>query len=250
MRLRSALVAMVLVGATMMQASAQTIVVAHPQLGVIISVNKNGETVGEAADILRAAAARAHIEITFVPLSEPSEKMLASGAADAVAPYLETPQALERYDFTAPLMTSGGGLFVRAPNTAPGDFQSLAGKIVVTPSFGPFVSYIRKNYPGVHVVVSASYQESLDQVLAGRADAAALNVQEGASVVAQSYAGKIVVPLTPFLQETLALIVLKGRHADLVERINTGLAAIRADGTLQQIEAKWNASPDSSNSHM
>lgn len=222
-----------------MPAIAQTVRVAHPQLGVIISDNKDGQTVGEAADILRAAAAKAHLEITFVPLSGSTEKTLESGDADAVAPYLETPDAKQTYDFTATLMTSGGGLFVRAPNTAPDNLQSLAGKTVVTPSFGPFVNYIEKNFPAVHVVASRSYQESLDFVVAGKADAAALNVQEGSNVVTESYAGKISVPSEPFLKEPLAMVVLKGRHADLIERINAGLAAIGADGTLQQIEAKW-----------
>jgi len=39
---------------------------------------------------------------------------------------------------------------------------------------------------------------------------------------------------------TLGLAVTKGQHADLLKRMNDGLAAIRADGTLQRIEDKWN----------
>jgi polar amino acid transport system substrate-binding protein len=227
-----------------MPASAQSFRVAHPQLGVIIS-DQNGKTVGEVAEILNAVAARQQVAFTFVPLAGTTAQTLESGAADAVAPFLATPEASERYDFTATLMTTGGGLFVRAGATAPSDLRMLAGKTVVTPSFGPFVSYIHKNFPDVNVVTAASYEESLDRVLAGQADAAALNVAEGASVVARAYAGKVAEPTAAFMEESLVLAVLKGHQPELVRRVDAGLAAIRADGTLQRIEDKWARSPRS-----
>ncbi len=228
-------------GLALMPASAQTVRVAHPQLGIIIS-DKDGTTVGEVADVLRAAADREQVKLIFVPMSGSTAQTLESGAADAVAPLLATPEGLQHYDFTETLVTSGGGLFVRAPNPAPSDLQSLAGKTVVTPSWGPFVGYIEKNFPNVRVVGVSSYQECLDRVLAGNADAAALNIQEGASVVSESYAGRISEPQAPFLRESLVLGVLKGRHADFIGRINAGLAAIRADGTLQRIFQEWSKS--------
>ena len=87
--------------------------------------------------------------------------------------------------------------------------------------------------------MSDEYTASLDSVLSGQADAAALNIQEGARVVAASYAGKITVPTTMFVQLALGLAVTRGEHADLLKRLDAGLALIRADGTLQSIEAKW-----------
>ena len=89
------------------------------------------------------------------------------------------------------------------------------------------------------VVPTSSYQESLDLVVGGQADAAALNIEEGAETVAASYGGKITVPREMFVQELLGLAVAKGQHTDVVRRLNQGLAAIRADGTLQQIESQW-----------
>jgi ABC-type amino acid transport substrate-binding protein len=65
-----------------------------------------------------------------------------------------------------------------------------------------------------------------------------LNLEDGAAAAA-TYAGKITVPTTAFLREPLGLAVVKGQHADLVQRLNAGLAAIRADGTLQRIEAQY-----------
>ena len=220
-------------------AEADTLRVAHPtQLKSLISV-KDGKSVGLVADILRAAAAREGITILFVPMSSGVMDALANGTADAIAPMLITPKSQESYDFTEAFVITGGGLFVRAPKPAPSDLSTLSGKTVVTPSFGPFVTLIRKEFPNVKVVPTSSYQESLDLVVSGQADAAALNIEEGAETVAASYASKITVPREMFVRELLGLAVAKGQHADLVRRLNQGLAAIRADGTLQKIESQW-----------
>lgn len=224
-------------------ANAETIRVAHPaHLAPLIFV-KDGKTVGVVADILRAAAAHEGITIVFVPMASGVMDALKNGTADAIAPMLITPKS-DSYDFTSAFVTTGGGLFVRAPNPAPSGFAALSGKTVATPSFGPFVSFIHQNFPAVNVAVTSSYQESLDRVLGGQADAAALNIDDGAAFVAtSSFAGKITVPTTAFVQELLGLAVAKGQHADLIARLNDGLAAMRADGTLQHIQDELKEAP-------
>ena len=212
--------------------------VAQPQLGATISGDK-GKTVGQVADVLRAIAAREHIDFVFVRLTGTSAEMLESKAAEAVAPFVATADARRRYDLTSTLMILAGSLFVRAPGVAADGMQEMAGKTIATPTFDPFVAYIHAMYPSVHVLPTKSYEESLDLVLAGKADEAALNSEKGASIVAASYAGKISVPLRPFLVERLVLAVLKGQHPKLVAKVNAGIAAIQADGTFAQIEAKW-----------
>ena len=87
--------------------------------------------------------------------------------------------------------------------------------------------------------MSSEYAASLNAVVTGQADAAALNIHEGTRVVAASYASKITVPTTMFEQFALALAVTKGTHANLLRRLDAGLDQIRTDGTLQSIEAKW-----------
>lgn len=218
---------------------ADTMRVAYPiQLKSLISV-KDGNAVGLVADILRAAAAPEGITVAFVPMSSGFAAALARGSVDAIAPMLITPKSQESYDFTEAFVITGGGLFVRAPNPAPSDLSSFSGKTIVTPSFGPFIAFIREHFRYVKVVPTSGYQESLDRVVSGQADAAALNIEEGAETVNASYARKITVPTTMFVSEPLGLAVGKGQHADLIRRMNEGLAAIRADGTLQQIEARW-----------
>lgn len=47
-------------------------------------------------------------------------------------------------------------------------------------------------------------------------------------MVAQSYSGKVTVPKEMFSELPLAVAVTKGQHADLIKRLNAGLATIRA----------------------
>jgi ABC-type amino acid transport substrate-binding protein len=145
-----------------------------------------------------------------------------------------------------PVADGGGPFFARAPKTTPSGLTALSGKTIVTPEAGPFVSFMKRNFPSVKVVstnkstsMTSQYLMSLDQVVRGQADAAALNIQEGARVVTESFAHKITVPTTMFAQLSLGLAVTGGRHADLLKRFDPGFAAIRADGTLRRIEAKW-----------
>ena len=223
-------------------AVAETVRVAHPLLAPFAYV-QDGKTTGLVADILRAAAAREKIDLVFVPES-PAQltETLSNGTTDAIAPM---PIGSQKYDFTTAFVTTGGALFVRAPNPAPSGVADLSGKTVITPKDGPFIPFFAKKFPSVTVVPAAEaamsdeYAASLNAVVGGQADAAALNLHEGTRVVAASYAGKITVPTTMFVQFALALAVTKGTHADLLKRLDAGLALIRADGTLQSIEVKW-----------
>jgi ABC-type amino acid transport substrate-binding protein len=228
-----------------MPAMAETVRVAHPAELAPFTYVQNGKTVGLVADILRAAAAREGITVDFIPESPAQLRdTLTDGTSDAIAP---APLIPGRYDFTTAFLTTGGALFLRAPNPTPSGLAALSGKTVITPKDGPFVSFIQKNFPAIKVVstkassgMTDEYLESLGQVVSGRADAAALNIQEGTRVVAESFAGKITVPTTMFTQLQLALGVSKGEHGSLLKRLDAGLAAIRADGTLQRIEKRWN----------
>jgi polar amino acid transport system substrate-binding protein len=203
---------------------------------------KDGKSVGLLVEILNAAAAREGIEIVF--LSVPFAQVhgtLKNGVADAIVPLAMTPERRKSYDFSVPLVTTGGALFVRAPSPTPASLVALSGKTVVTPKTGPFAAYIKKTAPDVKLVITPDYEQSFERIIGGKADAAALNLQVGNSMVAQSYSGKVTVPKEMFSKLPLAVAVTKGQHAELLKRLDAGLAAIRADGTWQRINDRWAA---------
>jgi ABC-type amino acid transport substrate-binding protein len=202
---------------------------------------KDGKSEGLIVDVLNAAAQRARFSITFVPVPFAQlDATLTNGKADAITPLAVTPDRKATYDFSSTLVYTGGALFVRAPNHTPSGLAALAGKGVATPKTGPFVDYIQKTAPKVKLLVTSDYPSSFKDVINGIVDAAALNLQVGTNMVATSYAGEVTVPKTMFTPKLpYAVGVTKGTHAAFLKRLDAGIAAIAADGTLKKIEAKW-----------
>ena len=88
-------------------------------------------------------------------------------------------------------------------------------------------------------MVNADYDQSFAQLLNGEADAAALNFQVGRRLAATLHSGKVTLPEKLFLELPLALAVRKGEKADLIAKLDQGIAAIRADGSWQAIDNRW-----------
>jgi ABC-type amino acid transport substrate-binding protein len=206
---------------------------------------KHGKSQGLAIDILTAVATRVAIEIEWVPAPfEQLHPTLDSGRAQAIFPLGITPERREFFDFSASLLTTGAALFVRTPNAEPEGLDALSGKIVVTPRTGPLAAMIQRAAPSITLITTASYEDSLSRLVSGEADAAALNCQVGAHIIAQLYAGQVTVPRTMFAEQKLGVAVPKGRGTELLARLNDGLAAIRADGSWQHINNRWMAHLD------
>lgn len=228
-----------LVATMMSAASAEPVRVAHDQRFPPFAEAKDGRSEGLAVDVLRAAATKAGVELVLVPVPFVDvQKTLEDGRADAIFPLAINPERAKLFDFSAPLVVTGGALFVRAGEATP-DFASLTGKTVTTPRTGPLADYVAKRYPDVKLVVTADYDESLKQLVGGQADAAALNFQAGARIARLVVPGKVTEPKTLFWELPLAVAVPKGKGADLVAKLNAGIAAIRADGSWQTINDKW-----------
>jgi ABC-type amino acid transport substrate-binding protein len=201
---------------------------------------QDGKPVGLLVDILTAAVAREKIDAVIVPVPFAQvQETLRDGRAEAIFPLAVTPERRKSFDFTAPLVMTGGALFVRAPNPTPAGLSALAGKTVVTPGTGPLAAYIRKVAPEIKLVITTDYPESLARLVEGKADAAALNYQVGASLANKLHPGQVTVPHKMFSAEPDAVAVAKGQHAYLLKRLNAGIAAMRADGTWQKIDDHW-----------
>jgi polar amino acid transport system substrate-binding protein len=198
----------------------------------------NGEPKGPLVDFLAAAAKHASLRIEFVPVSlDQWQSILAQGRADAFYPMAITPALRQAYDFSDPLTSSGGALFMRAPEKTPVGLDALVGKTVVTPKVGPLAAYIEKNAPGIRLVVTKDYEESLAKLVSGEADAAALNLQVGARIADQLYPGRISHPDRYFWELPLAVAMpkAKGDGSKALDALNGGIAAVKAQGVLDRM---------------
>src|SRR5258708_8866158 len=81
---------------------------------------KDGKPVGLVMDILNAAAARANFEVQFVLVPfDQVQGTLDDGRAQAIVPLAITAERQQTFDFSAPILMTGGALFVRAPSPTP-----------------------------------------------------------------------------------------------------------------------------------
>lgn len=225
---------------TVPNAAAETIRVAHNRLLPPFAEVKDGKTVGLLVDIFRAAAERAGYQVEFFPVPiEQMEAALKDGSAVATIPTAITPERRQTMDFTDMLLMTGGAIYVRAGDPTPEGVEALAGRVVVTPRTGPLAAYLQKTVPGAKLEVTEDYESSLERLVNGTADAAALNFQAGAMIANKLYPGKVHIPNKMFLILPFSAAVAKGRNAEFVTRFNKGLADIRADGTFERIEKSW-----------
>jgi polar amino acid transport system substrate-binding protein len=213
--------------------------IAHAMVFPPFAEVKDGKSEGLAVDILRAAVEQAGIEVEFVPVPfEQVQQTLEDGRAQAIFPLTITPERLPLFDFSEPLLVTGGALFVRAPNATPENLDALADQVVVTPRTGPLAAFIRKTAPKVKLLIVENYEESLARLIEGEANAAALN-PAGARIAARLYPGQVTEPRKMFTELPFAVAVSKGCGEEFVSSLNAGLRTVRANGTWQQINNRW-----------
>ena len=223
-----------------MPAEAQTIRIGHDAPFEPFAMVENGRSTGLILDIVAEAMKRMKRDHAFVVLKlDESEAALAEGKVDALAFKGDTAERRVRFDFSQPVVLSGGALFPRAGMPASKSLKDFAGKTVVTPRRGPLFAQIAKAAPDVRLVESTSYAESLEMVIAGKADAAALNLQAGVRMARKSYSGKFALPSEPYIAVPLAFAVAKGKNAELLKGFDATLAAMKSDGAVKAIEERW-----------
>jgi polar amino acid transport system substrate-binding protein len=221
-------------------ARAETLRIGHDAPFEPFAMVENGRSRGLILDVVAEAMRRMNVAYAFVPLKlDESESAPAEGKVDALAFKGDTPDRRARLDFSQPIVLSGGALFTRAGTPPSKSLKDFAGKTVVTPRRGPLFAQIAAAAPEVKLAESTSYEESLEMVLAGKADAAALNLQAGIRMARTKHPGKFTLPSEPYVAVPLAFAVAKGKNADLLKRFDEQLAAMKSDGALKAIEERW-----------
>ncbi len=222
--------------------AAEKIRLAHDDPFPPFTVYKDGRSEGIVIDILQEALKRVNIEPVFIPAHmDKIQDLVKAGDVDGLAFLGINPDRRKLYDFSDPLLITGGALFVASPNASPSGLKEFEGKTIVTPLKGPLAGYIKNEFPKVNVMTVEDYPAALKTVLDGKADAAALNPQVGIQLANQFFPGKFTFPKGVFLEVPLAVAVLKGTHAALLQKVNEGLGSIKKDGTYTKIIEKWSS---------
>jgi polar amino acid transport system substrate-binding protein len=209
----------------------ETLVFAHATRFLpFAELTPQGST-GIAVDVLREAAKRAGLKLELLAL--PFEELHAAafeGLACAIFPVGINGHRDAQFDFSDPLIVSGGALFTRSSDgDATPALATLSGKVVTTPMAGPLYEIIRTSFPEIRLLPSANYEESFRQLLDRRADAAALNLHVGRAMIDRYFAGQVRAPCSTFVDLPMAVAVPRQTRRGLIEKLNLALREIRSE---------------------
>lgn len=205
--------------------------------------NDKGEIVGFDIDIVNAIAKKAGFEVKFV--NTPWEGIfnaLAQGDRDALVSSITiTDERKQTMDFSSPYFDAQQLIAVKQDSKVAKfeDLKSLkvgvqtgtTGDEVVTKLLGKESTSVKR---------FESTPLALKELESGGVDAVVADNGVVINYVANNAGNKFktVADTTSFAPEQYGIAVKKG-NAELLQKINTGLAGIKADGTYDQIFAKY-----------
>ncbi len=136
------------------------------------SLNDRGQYEGVGADLFRLAAGVAGLRYRIVPTADWDESVAASkdGRCRLLAFLNQTPAREQWLLFTAPLFTNANVFITREEHFFIADPAELTGETIVFPSGTSMEERVRRDYPNLRIVNSASEREALDMVSERKAD--------------------------------------------------------------------------------
>lgn len=178
-----------------------------------------------AARVIETAGFKA----TFIPLAlQHSLAALVAGDVEALAYKAVVPDRAADLLFTMPLMTTGAALFALSDVEVPP-------RVLATPAKGPLASLLARHYPEARQILTDDYPGALHAVIAGQADAAALNVHVGWHWAEALYPNQFACPKRLIESLPLAMVVAKHRGAELRDRLDAAIGKLRTTGELHAI---------------
>jgi len=206
------------------------------------SQNEKGEIVGFDIDVVRAVAAKAGIEVKFV--NTPWEGIfnaLAQGDRDLLVSSITITDARKQtMDFTAPYFDAVQLIAVKADSKVShfDDLKNLKVGVQTGTTGDEAVSKLQGK-TSTNIKRFESTPLALKELEAGGVDAVVADNGVVINYVANNAGSRFkTVSDTSFAPEQYGIAVKKG-NAELLGKLNQGLAAIKSDGTYQAIYAKY-----------
>ena len=135
-------------------------------------INARGQYEGVGADLFRLAAEVAGLRYRIVQTANWDESVAASkdGRCRLLAFLNQTPARDEWLLFTPPLFTDANVFITREEHFFIADPAELTGETIVFPSGTSMEERVRRDYPNLRILNSASEREALDMVSERKAD--------------------------------------------------------------------------------
>lgn len=155
-----------------------------------------------------------------------------------------TPARAQRVAFSQPYLRSGIYAVTTQTNDLIRRWEDLdrSGNVVAVQKDTYMDGYARREMKAARIVAVTRPQEREEEVQAGRADAFLTDYPYGQRMLAFHPWARLVVPDVPVQPTPYAYAVAPGDAAWL-ERVNAFVAAIKADGRLESIAARYKLTP-------
>lgn len=206
----------------------------------------NGNLVGLDIDLAKETAKRLELNIEFQPIDwAMKETELNSGNIDAIwNGYSITEERKEKVDFSTPY-TSGGQIFVVLSDSPIKTWDDLKGTAVAAQQSSSTVDLLKNHESGIidtfankEIIQYPSYNDVFNDLDSKRSDAIAVSEIYARYTMKQKGVEKYRILTEGFANEDTAVGVRKTDTAFL-KKLNTVLAEMEKDGTLDGIKNKW-----------
>ena len=205
---------------------------------------EGNQVVGFSHDILKAAGEKEGIKLNFV--NTPFEGIFANvekGDSDiALASITITDERKQRVDFSDPYFEATQMIVTAEKGSDVKSFKELKSRSVSVQN-GTTADLILQDLQGKNSGTIKRFESmplTFKELISGGVDATVGDNGVVQNFVANNPNVKLNTLVDPeFPKEQYGFAFRKNRSDDLREKINKGLATIKADGTYAQIEAKW-----------
>lgn len=205
-------------------------------------VDENKNIVGFDIDMMNAIAEEMGFEVEFKNTAwDGIFAGLEAGDYDAIVSSVTiTDERKEKYDFSDPYINAGQVVVVRADETEITSDADLPGKVVgaqIGTTGALAVQEIEgvtlREYDTIDLAFLDLVNENIQAVIVDTPVAADY------ALASDEFKDKLKIVGEPFTEEYYGVVVRKGEMADFLAAFNEGLGRIKADGTYDQIYAKW-----------
>lgn len=202
-------------------------------------VDSNNNFRGFNVDIIRAVAIELGLEIELIPNSwEDTMELLKAGEIDAIQGMTITPERDKIYDFTDEIVINSQNIFVLQNTGNIASIDDLKDKKVAIQA-KDVTKEILSGISNISIIEKVNQQEALQALLSGEVDAYVGNRLTGIYYV-QSFGlteSVKIVGVPPY--STKYSIAVQSGNSELLQLLNSGIRAIKDNGTYEKIYKKW-----------
>ncbi len=205
-------------------------------------VSPDGAATGFSVELMRAALAAMGRDVTFKTGPWPEVRTwLENGNIEALPLVGRTPERELLFDFTFPYMSLYGAIVVRKADIHDiWDLKDLSGRTVAVLRGDNAEEFLRREDRGVQIQTTDTFPAAFRLLSEGLCDAVVIQRLVALRLLRENGITDLAIvnrPIEDFRQD-FCFAVTEGDRNTLA-LLNEGLALVIADGTYQQLHAKW-----------